>query len=300
MMDQRAEALPLEDEPRLPLRPASSKDIIAHAVKRAVDTRGRTSAPSSELDDHRTLRVRHPTTTFIEPNILSEHYYRLRRSYALFAGLLLSLTLIGLASGSQPFRSFDITILRPELFPVAIVLLVFYFGSRYWLHWFQITSSLGHPTMAFRIDYFVTHLLAFTAVGLWAIRQLGTLDVRYSLLVPQALIAIVLIIWFMWTRMDDFFDRTILMSFLLLLLFVGLTLQAFDDVIVSAVGQCIVGLLVGGLGYKLFAAVVGLEKYSVRKALDIWFKEDKWHYTYYGALHREQDSWLARLRERLM
>lgn len=299
--EQLPQAPTLEHEPRLPLSPASSTAIIEHAVKRALDARGRATASSAfDAESQRTLRVREPPASFIEPGILSEHYYKIRRSYALFAGILSSWTLIGLTLSPTPFQSFDITILRPEMFPVAIVLLVFYFGSRYWLHWSQITSSLGRAPQPFRTDYFATHVLAFVAVGSWALYQLGSLELSYLVIVPQALVAVGLLGWFLWTRVEDFFERTLVFAFVMSLFLAGLLFQAFNDVVISTVGVCITGFIIGAFAYKLFVAAAGLEKYSVRKQLDIWFKQqNESEIAYIGAWNRKQDSWLGRLRDRL-
>ncbi len=99
-------------------------------------------------------------------------YYSARKAYALFSGLSLLYSLVGLRIGTKPFSSIDIELLAPSAIPVILILLVIYYGFRYIIEWRQTNYDRREFTIS-KLDFALSHTLALLTIAVFIYQQLS-------------------------------------------------------------------------------------------------------------------------------
>ncbi|MEA3386013.1 MAG: hypothetical protein U9Q89_06135, partial [Thermodesulfobacteriota bacterium] len=66
-----------------------------------------------------------------------EAYYKARKQYVLFSGILLSWKLLGFQIGEYPLPNYQISIKHPNAIQFIFVILVCYLAFRYTIEWHQ-------------------------------------------------------------------------------------------------------------------------------------------------------------------
>lgn len=107
---------------------------------------------------------------------LPESYHKARRSYGLFAGLLIAWELIGIELQQAPFSDFKVAFKSPEAAPFVLVALVLYFMFRITVEWHQ-ADAVRRTMKVSKIDFRVAHFLAVTALGIFLFQRLLNLQI---------------------------------------------------------------------------------------------------------------------------
>tara|TARA_R110002126_G_scaffold25171_16_gene86459 strand:- start:2211 stop:2981 length:771 start_codon:yes stop_codon:yes gene_type:complete len=117
---------------------------------------------------------------------MNEAYYKARRNFNLFSGLLLGWEYLGVtitrpgeatADATIPGTNLKATILNPEAIPFVVFLLVMFFGFRWLVEFFQ--NNVGRrKTRPSVFDFWASAILSIFAIAVYLIQQLS--DVRIA------------------------------------------------------------------------------------------------------------------------
>ena len=96
---------------------------------------------------------------------LSDTYHKARRMLALFSGILIAWEYAGIKIGTSkiPISETPVTFNNSEVFPVIILMLVFYFTFRVAVEWNQCDEE-RKDIFAAQADLFVSYLIAGVAL----------------------------------------------------------------------------------------------------------------------------------------
>ena len=94
---------------------------------------------------------------------LTDSYRKARRSYGLFAALLLAWELVGIRLDPSPLENIDITVESPSAAPFVLVILVLYFAYRFTIEWRQCPND-ARSRIASHIDYSVSHSIGIVSL----------------------------------------------------------------------------------------------------------------------------------------
>lgn len=100
---------------------------------------------------------------------MSDAYHRARRSYGLFAGLLIAWELIGFEIGPATLKSYDIVVKSPQAAPYVLVALVAYFSFRTTIEWLQCKKERRLLKVSV-VDIVVSHGLGTAAILLYGVQ----------------------------------------------------------------------------------------------------------------------------------
>ena len=151
------------------------------------------------------------------PHPLTDAYQKARRSYALFAGLLIAWELVGLRlpEDGKISASVDITVLSPQAAPYVLIALLLYFAYRTWLEWNHCELPTDAHKLRFcRVDHRVAHSLGGAALVLYGFQRLAEIQVADTVESSGfdtasnafGIPLVAAILWLMWrdpTMMED-------------------------------------------------------------------------------------------------
>jgi hypothetical protein len=148
---------------------------------------------------------------------LTDHYYKARKQYLLFSGLLLAWTLIGIQFvGERPeeplaikigvVENVKITLSSPGIVPSIFAILIVYFAYRLSIEWYQCDTRRRLVGVA-KADFIIAHFLGFLSVGLFVAQK--TLAINYGKIAEEGIPAILSIplLFVAWNATKSFFAR---------------------------------------------------------------------------------------------
>lgn len=118
---------------------------------------------------------------------LSEHYYKARKSLALFSGLLFAWEFIGLEVTNTPFSNVAINVKNPNAAPFVLLVLVIYFMVRVIIEWKQSDETRRSFNIS-KIDYRMTLSFPIVAILTFFIQRLLNIQLA-DYLIEDALIS---------------------------------------------------------------------------------------------------------------
>ncbi len=103
---------------------------------------------------------------------LSESYQKARKSYGLFAALLLAWELIGLGleAAQEPGGIVKVTVKSPQAAPYVLLVLVLFFAFRITIEWMQCDEDRRSLFPA-KIDYWASHTIGVSALLIFGIQR---------------------------------------------------------------------------------------------------------------------------------
>jgi len=125
-----------------------------------------------------TLPTNASPDTSEQPTIpaLDESYGHARKAYGLVSALLIAWELIGVELEPSPIENVKVTLKSPQAAPYVLIALIIYFGFRMTIEWYQ-NDSRRRMRPASRIDFAVAHLIAITALALYAFQTLSKIQI---------------------------------------------------------------------------------------------------------------------------
>lgn len=100
---------------------------------------------------------------------LTDSYAKTRKSYGIFAAILLAWELIGIVIGEASSSGLKITLKSPEAIPFILLILVVYFALRFWIEWNQ-NNLVSKQNFYARFDYFMAHTIGAASISIWVIQ----------------------------------------------------------------------------------------------------------------------------------
>ena len=109
-----------------------------------------------------------PSQSDSEPDVphLTESWHNARKSYGLFAGLLIAWALIGLEVTEAPLDNVNVKLLTPDAIPLVLVVMVLYFAGRASIEWHQCDQR-RRVMLASRMDCYLAHGVAGSALAVY-------------------------------------------------------------------------------------------------------------------------------------
>ncbi len=111
-----------------------------------------------------------------ETKPLSDTYHKARRMLAFLSGLLIAWEYAGIKIGASkiPFAETHVTFENAEVFPVIILMLVFYFTFRVAVEWNQCNEE-RKDKFAAQVDLYVAYMIAGIALIIYVLHQMSSL-----------------------------------------------------------------------------------------------------------------------------
>lgn len=113
----------------------------------------------------------------IEKPHLSTEYYKARKSYNLFSGLLLVWGIVGININSMPapnpsnITNLNVQFKTPGAIPYVLIFMVIFYAYRLTIEWYQ--SSCARRVMwQSKADFFSSHLFAFISFSIFVLQNL--------------------------------------------------------------------------------------------------------------------------------
>lgn len=94
---------------------------------------------------------------------LSPEYYKARKNYNLYAGLLFIWEFIGVDLNTRPWANVNIEFKSPGAAPYVILFILFFYAIRIYIEWQQSDASRRSLRQS-KIDYLFSHSIAFFSV----------------------------------------------------------------------------------------------------------------------------------------
>lgn len=106
------------------------------------------------------------------PPHLSDEYHRARKQYALFSGLLIAWTLIGIevAENVRLIDNLNLKLRTPDVLPLILFIMVLYFAYRTAIEWYQCDPK-RRALLVSKIDFRVANLLGLLSIGTLIVDQ---------------------------------------------------------------------------------------------------------------------------------
>lgn len=104
----------------------------------------------------------------------TDAYRKAHKSYVLAAGLLASWELIGITLDTK--EKWGIELKSPKAVPLILFTLVFYSAYKMTIEWLQCDSERRRNKAA-RLDFWIAHLIALTAVGISVFQYLARIQI---------------------------------------------------------------------------------------------------------------------------
>lgn len=108
---------------------------------------------------------------------MSDAYYKARKSYGLFCGMLIAWELIGVQLSAQPFKNYDFTVKSPQAAPFVFIALILFFAFRTTIEYHQ-SDHRRRSSRVSLIDYYVSHSLGLIAIGLYLFQRAA--DIQFA------------------------------------------------------------------------------------------------------------------------
>ena len=101
---------------------------------------------------------------------LSPEYYKARKNYNLFVGLLFIWEFVGVELSNMPIQNINIKLKSPDAAPYVLLTLLIFYSYRVTIEWHQ--SNFDRRTyLQSKVDYFISHFLAFSSVIIFLIQS---------------------------------------------------------------------------------------------------------------------------------
>jgi hypothetical protein len=97
---------------------------------------------------------------------LSAEYYKARKNYNLFAGLLFLWEFVGIELPNNPWGNMNIRFKSPEAAPYVLLFILMFYAFRITIEW-QQSDVLRRSFSQSKIDYFFSHFIAIVSLSLF-------------------------------------------------------------------------------------------------------------------------------------
>lgn len=128
-----------------------------------------------------------------KPEPLSEQYYKSRKQLALYSALLFAWEFIGIELPENPFQNVDVSIKSPEAVPWVLVALIFYFGYRTLVEWYQ-SDQARRSLRVSRLDVYPTMAIPTAALVTFGVQGILKIQIVELLADPRVRIMVVIAI----------------------------------------------------------------------------------------------------------